>query len=208
MLFLQHSYEIKVPPPTPLPILTMRTFGTEKKKQRLSVIKDESGRAEVETQEFLASPYIQMFSFKRYFNIKKCCSISQSKYNELFISQPPLGKALLFIKALWTTKWWSQLFLCSLSSPKSVYGCESPEGHPPTLQFFFLKNFPNIQLYVDINLFHLKQMWKTQWIITSLKKLLRVVPDRFPLSVSHPDKTKQTPKLDAKNISQARNFWL
>lgn len=100
MLFLQHSYEIKVPPPTPLPILTMRTFGTEKKKQRLSVIKDESGRAEVETQEFLASPYIQMFSFKRYFNIKKCCSISQSKYNELFISQPPLGKALLFIKAL------------------------------------------------------------------------------------------------------------
>lgn len=47
----------------------MGIFGAEK-KQRLSVRKDESGTAEVETQEFLGSPYVQMVSFKRYFKGK------------------------------------------------------------------------------------------------------------------------------------------
>lgn len=64
----------------------------DRKKQRLSVRKDESGIAEVETQAFLASPYIQMFSFKRYFNIKKknaAVSVSLNTMN-FFISPPPL----------------------------------------------------------------------------------------------------------------------
>lgn len=53
----------------PTPIFTMGIFGAEK-NQRLSVRKDESGTVEVETQEFLGSPYVQMVSFKRYFKEK------------------------------------------------------------------------------------------------------------------------------------------
>jgi len=69
----------------------MGTFGTEK-KQRLSVRKDESGITEVETQEFLASPYIQMFSFKRHFNVKKKNAAGSVNLNttNFFISHPPL----------------------------------------------------------------------------------------------------------------------
>ena len=45
---------------------------------------DESGIAEVETREFLGSPYVQMVSFKRYFKIKKkMLPYYHSKYNEL-----------------------------------------------------------------------------------------------------------------------------
>jgi hypothetical protein len=68
----------------------MGTFEAEKNK-RLSVRKDESGIAEIETQEFLVLSYIQMFSFKRYFKIKKkYCSISTSKCNGLPLPSSPL----------------------------------------------------------------------------------------------------------------------
>lgn len=90
MLFLQHSYEIKVPPPPHSHFNNGDIW--DRKKQRLSVRKDESGIAEVETQEFLASPYIQMFSFKRYFNRKRknaAVSVNLNTMN-FFISHPPL----------------------------------------------------------------------------------------------------------------------
>lgn len=69
--------------------LTMGTFGPN--KNRLSVRKDESGIAEVETQEFLGLPYIQMFSFKRYYKMKKNAAISVTLNTmNFFISHPPL----------------------------------------------------------------------------------------------------------------------
>lgn len=61
-VFFQHSYEINVLPSfSTTPILTMGTFGAEK---TLSVRKDESGIAEVETQEFLGSPIFRCFHLK------------------------------------------------------------------------------------------------------------------------------------------------
>lgn len=86
-VFFQHSYEISVFP-FPTNFLTMGTFGPN--KNRLSVRKDESGIAEVETQEFLSSPYIQMFSFKRYYKMKKNAAVAVTlKTRNFFISHPP-----------------------------------------------------------------------------------------------------------------------
>ena len=74
----------------------------------------------------------------RWFNLKdilrkKCCNISQSKYNELlYLPSSPL-KGTTIYKDLSGTASFSS---ASSVPPKSVYGCERPEGHLQRYNFF------------------------------------------------------------------------
>lgn len=123
------------------PILTMRTLGAE--TQRLSVRKDKLVTTEVGTQEFLGSPYIQMFSFNRYCKIKKkCCNISQSKHMNFFTSHPP-SERHYYYKALWATEQWSRLCLSASSTPPRVLMAVRGPKHTANTTIFFSKMFPH-----------------------------------------------------------------